>query len=504
MGNRHLLCALSAALLLAAVPAGAAKHKTTAAPPPAHNLVDLDLTPSVPAPAAPPHLRLSASLIDSASVTHAADTVSFDTVEIWKSTSHYMTGMKETGPPEGTVVYYTQRYQVSCKWWTIRRLPEPAQDYVPGKPFQPVAITIDTMQDEFITPQSRYVTLIDRACSGGPLNAGKGFASVDAALAAWTDKFSTMPTTSRLAPPALMRYAGPPPDPWMDGAAPHQFKAVATDPANGNVLFLDTANIVREGQSTTALSFALLGPQTQHFDRMRGSVAALRKARYDCAARTMTVVAQANWDTNARFIGQSQTVFPPRAAGAGMDIDAVCSSNPSPDGPIYASVETAWDATLAGWPPSPLEAWLPCLWDHVPADKRQGYIAQWKATDIDQFVMVKWDERPALAAACNIPEPSSAAAFSKLGLYADQRAVLQILTAAKLDDAAIMAAWRAKPRADRRHYLELTNNVTTENFPSQQAFENRFADALHVRSYNTDARTALARYTRAQAWIEGN
>ncbi len=67
--------ALCVAIALAAASPASAKHKAHAEP--AHNYVDFDLTPSVPAP--PAHgYRDTLMLLDSASATRDGDNVSFD------------------------------------------------------------------------------------------------------------------------------------------------------------------------------------------------------------------------------------------------------------------------------------------------------------------------------------------------------------------------------------------------------------------------------------------
>src|SRR5580692_11173845 len=93
-------------LLLVAAPA-AAKHPRPTAPPspPAHNFVNVDLTASVPVPPGPGSFRYSVVLLDAASVVRSGNTVTFDTLSISRSFGHYMSGNREVGPPEGTIVF---------------------------------------------------------------------------------------------------------------------------------------------------------------------------------------------------------------------------------------------------------------------------------------------------------------------------------------------------------------------------------------------------------------
>ena len=434
--------------VLAAVPAGA-RHSQSALPSTLseHNFVNVDLTSPAPAPPASGVVRLGVTLLDAASLVRDGDTVRFEALSISKTIGHYMSGNQEVGPPEGIVVFNTQRYQASCGWRTQRNIFTPVAPYIPGERFQPFALQPQFLQDAFLAPFSQFTTALDRTCEGRSLNTAKGFTSVAAAVDAWKDNFSALPT-------AVPRIVGrPPAAPSIEVAPSARFRAIATDRSNGNTLFLNLSSVIRDGQSATGQSLALLGPNAQRFSGEYAAVVALRNVQYDCAARTMTVTVQADWDRDERFAGETLAAFAPRSAKEASvietEIETACGTVPPPAGADYSSIQEAWHAIRDSWPPSWLESWLPCLWNHASPDSTNAYVAHWTGASDAQLFRPPEAEMQPLSVACGIPREYADLAFVKLRYYATERAALSRLAGRDLDDAKILAAWRGQGWTER-------------------------------------------------------
>lgn len=132
----------------------------------------------------------------------------------------------------------------------------------------------------------------------------------------------------------------------MTDVSPHRFVVVHMGGGASNMSFLDKAGIIRNGQTVTALSLALLAPQPDRTPFQMAPVAALRDVRYDCAGKTMTVLAQATWNKAMNLTGVSETGFAPRSASRSpviaREIDAVCRPGDDADtAPSFDSVEAA-------------------------------------------------------------------------------------------------------------------------------------------------------------------
>lgn len=296
------------------------------------------------------------------------------------------------------------------------------------------------------------------------------------------------------------------PEAWERGPTPHRYRVVATDPTSGNILLLDLANITRDGQTATAQSLALLGPEAQRFSSDGTGVAMLRDVRYDCMARTMTVIDQAHWDRDERLAGQTQTETAPRGANEApvikAEIDAACGSAP-PDGPDFPSVLAAWHAMRDRWAPSPMDAWIPCLWNHASAESRDAYVTQWTGVPGEKRFQVQQTDAQPLIAACAIPESYADMALDKLRFHAAERATLQRLAARRLEEATILAAWHALDWTERLRFIHDCRSLATSDIEDQLAFKDRFATSLGLRSSDADGRKWLSEYIYAQAWIEG-
>jgi hypothetical protein len=318
-----------ASALIAAIPADAAR-KPVSAPLPTHNFVSLDMTSAGPPPLASNARRNEIDLLDSASATHTGDIVAFDVLIVrrdivWTSPSPGVRAVANLSPPST----HTEHRTASCGWRSLG-----TTNIALGSTHQ------YSMQDQFLDADSPMLPIVDKLCAGTPLAAPRGAASEAAAADTWKDQFGPPPPAL-----AVMRAHSPPrAATWMTGPAPHRFVRVDAD--TGNMSFLDRASIVRNGQTVTALSFALLAPQPGRTSFQMASVAVLREARYDCANKTMTVLAQATWNDAITLTGEDETPFAPWSAGESpviaRQIDAACQPGEDADtAASFDSVEAA-------------------------------------------------------------------------------------------------------------------------------------------------------------------
>ena len=500
------------AVLLVATPV-AAKHARPAPPPlPPHNFVNVDLTVPAPAPPAPGASRLSVALLDAASVVHSGDRVTFDALTISKTFGLYMSGIRSDGPPEGTIVFNTERYQASCGWRTIHMIALPAAPYQAGARYQPFAYQPVSLQDTFLEPFSEFTVAVDKICEGRPPGAARGFGSAAEAVAAWQDDFGALPPPPRMvampAPPRMV--PAPPPIPKSGDGEPaqRQFRSIATDAATGNALYLDAASVVRDGAAATAQSLVLLGPDAQRFAGEGVGVAALRTVRYDCAAHTMTVIAEEVRDRDERVVVTTHTAFAPRGAGEGQviksEIDAACGNAPPPDNPAYSSVLAAWHAardTLGAAADGGVVALF--VEPHSAGKPGRLYRAMDRRAERKAVSGSAGRIRPPLLAACAIAPAYADFALDKLRFYANERAALQKLTARKLDEATILAAWRGLGWTERLLRDHAFHSGVENDIQDRLTFQNSFSISLGLSSADADGRIWLAQYVWSLAWIEG-
>jgi hypothetical protein len=485
--NRALIGVFASVLV--AMPAMAAKHNAKPPTAPAHNFVNYDLTASVPAPLQAGSLRTSVLLFDTAAPTRNGDAVTFETLKIWRQYGHFTLGTKEVGGPTGSIQNTTNRYEASCAWRTLRELPGPAQNGFPDP--------ILGSQPIFLRADSGYLPLIDRLCNGQPLDAAKGFPTAEAATTAWKDDFTPLGHLPIPAPSVSRTVTA---DPWMDGTAPHRFVFVATDAATGNMLYLDRGNLAREGQVVTALSFALLGPEAQIFSPRGMEVAVLRRARYDCAAHTMTVTAQASFDRFETLTGRSENAFAPRSTG--VEIDAACSDSPE-IGSALASTDAAWDEARTHWPQSPYAAWASCLWAHLPEARRTAFTTQWTNGEAPTDA-----EADSALAACDVPSVHNKVALHLLFWYSTQRFALHRLADRNVYEGKIAAAWHALPGADLQQALRAPRGLVVGKIGFEQApnpaqpLANAVADELHVSRQDKETWTWLFLYATSALALE--
>jgi hypothetical protein len=246
----------------------------------------------------------------------------------------------------------------------------------------------------------------------------------------------------------------------------------------------------------TALSFSLLGPEEQQFSWRGQAVAVLRLAHYDCAARTMTITAQADWDRMRALAWQSQTAFVPLHSG--VEIAAACSDDPG-NSPGFTSTDAAWDDARTHWPAAPYMTWATCLWAQMPEELRTSYVEKWTPMGIGSAgFYATQDQADAGIAACGIPLRHSDMALGLLRTYAGQRAALRNLAKRDIDEPKITAAWVALPIADRKRVeSQLTGPVDPI-----VALSNALADKLGVAASDTEVRNWLFHYTLDQLWLE--
>ena len=368
--------------------------------------------------------------------------------------------------------------------------------------FQPFALQPQFLQDAFLAPFSQFTTALDRTCEGRSLNTAKGFTSVAAAVDAWKDNFSALPT-------AVPRIVGrPPAAPSIDVAPSARFRAIATDRSNGNTLFLNLSSVIRDGQSATGQSLALLGPNAQRFSGEYAAVVALRNVQYDCAARTMTVTAQADWDRDERFAGEHlphllRAVQKKPQSSRPRSIPLAAPFLRRRGRTIHQFKRRGTPFAIAGrhhgWRAGyPVSGTTP----RPTARTRMSRIGPARPTR--NFSDRRRPKSNRCRSPAGYPREYADLAFVKLRYYATERAALSRLADRDLDDAKILAAWRGQGWTERLKLIQDFHSFTTSDIEYGLAFRDRFATTLGLRSSDADGRKWLGEYIRSQAWIEGS
>ncbi len=499
-GNVGKLGCLVAGALTVAVGAtpSSARHKAVTPQPPvaAYNFVGLDLSASAPGASNAP--RMAVTLLDTASAARLGDTVTFDVLTISKSFGHYMQGTKEIGPPEGTIMHGSSTYAASCNWRTIRLVSVTPNFWGAGQEM-PVRLLSANQQNAFLGPGSPYLPVIDRLCGNTPLNAAKGYASVDAAVTAWSTTFAGGPHGPFAPPvPATVRPAAPFAMDGIDATKPHRFVRIETDTATGNVRYLDRGTLARDASHVTALTFSLLGPEAQNWNN--GGVAVLQVVNYDCDAHTMTVVRQSDFDRFETLRSTADLPFAPRSVDATAQIAAACATGDDNQG--LSSTEAVWTATQSEWPARPESVWAACLWNNLPAVRRQTYTDHWTGDVGDRF-FVQQSEVPAVFAGCNIPDVHQDDALHSVQQFAMQRAAVARLAARKLDEPALIAAWRALPNADRRRVVRAAHTLNMDDIKFEVGVLVALATRLGVTASDIEGNKWLNAYFTSETFLEG-
>lgn len=448
-----------AVLGLALNAASAKPHQVPAKPHPApaapkHNFVGFDLQPDKPPATPPSYAPHDETLLDTASVVHGGDTLQWD--ELWLQTG--------TPVPQQTVLHVS----ASCGWRSLTRSP---------------------FSIEFMRPSARETLLVDQACAGS-VKTASGYPTADAAAADWAGTL-TNPHVPPPMPSAWQRsdFKTPPHPDWVD--ADHRFISIAGD-ETGTRLFFDRANPVRDGTHVTSQSLAVLGGEVQHWAPVNSPVVALRNVRYDCAARTLTILSQVAWDKLGHMIAVWDTPLTPRGATQSpiisAEIDAACvpGEKPMPD---YPSVMAAWGAAHDVWPPNVTLTHAQCLWTHVPDQRRADFLADPAKVDL-----LPNDEMPAQFAACAIPVEGPAFMKRALQNYGAGRAAL---ADTKLDEATLLAAWKTVPFEQR---LRMTVYTTPDELDWRKDLVRGLARQL---KYRGDIEHLMA-YYRAVAVLDEN
>jgi hypothetical protein len=332
-----VLCA-AAALPAAAKQHGATPHDAG----PRHNFVAFDLSKAVPKPL--PALQIAfVALLDAGTAARDGDTVSFDELYISQNFQARRDDNTKKYTYRTWMVTQVERRIVSCAWRSGRTVRISQSDD------GPVFIRPST-GPSFMGADTQYDLVIDTLCAGRKLEAASGATSIEAAVAMWKDQFQSPATFAMAESRAPDREKRP----WMYGRSLHQFVPVLNETQSGNQIYLDRANLVRDGDTVTALSVVLLGPEAYRAPEAWQGVAMERNVRYDCKARTLTVLAQGTWGSDGRFLGQEAGETPsPRDASespvAAGDIAAACGALAG-DTPSFDSVESAWADGRTHWP----------------------------------------------------------------------------------------------------------------------------------------------------------
>lgn len=525
MGRHSRACAPVAAVLLGWLMLGAA-------PAPAHNFVNSDLKWQTPEPLAPGHFRLAVDLLDTESVTRSGDTVEFDELDIQKTVTHLMSPQTAPGAGPPIVQFETnvQRYQASCGWRTLRRIPKTlaASEFSLASAFNSQQFT----QDGFLGAKSPDRHLLDRICTNTPLNADRGAASAEAAAEFWKDQFGERDYDKLLIMAPKPKQS---PVSWMDGNRRHRFVPVAAPSEAGNRLFVDTANTARRGDIVTALTLVFLGAGAQRFGDEQHAVVALRSERFDCAARTSSLLAQATWNRMGDFLEHSEDAFGTRNADnspvVAAELAAACEGLPV-ETKAYASVEDAWAFAATGWPEPTQTVWVSCVWNRFPQDVRDGFLAQWRlhqppapvvlpppqpwevGTPPEVRAQMKHDwhgkipDLPkvpdSVLSECVVPPASRALAWASFSAYAVQRGALDRLSSTHIDEAKIQAAWHEIPWLDRQRFIRSASILRPETVKTRNDIIKRITDRLGIDADDAVALDQVEHYLLSEARIESN
>jgi hypothetical protein len=248
------------------------------------------------------------------------------------------------------------RFRVACDWRAYRTV---MSSFYDGDGALTSTRGPETPQTSFYGDMAFNARAIDRACGWDTSPASQSFASVKDVLA------HVAQTTQPPKPPPV---SSPPPAPktkasgekvTMLAPAPvrvpttlaefpdvkaHRFAVVARDAAKGHMLFVDWANMKRDGDVVTALTLAVLADETgaQRGPRWRMPVTAMRAMRYDCKAQTYALAGEmfASFDLQFNPVPSSKHVPRPAATSpvAGAALKAACGGE---TGPTFTTVADA-------------------------------------------------------------------------------------------------------------------------------------------------------------------
>jgi hypothetical protein len=379
---------------------------------------------------------------DAAGVSRDGDTVAFDEVRVdWDSD-------RENKP-----YLYAQRlhYRLDCGWLTWTR-EGPSIRHVLGEPGAPGgwagSIATDT-----IGRSEPFARLILDLCSAPPLHQPAGLDSIDAAIRAGAG-----PVPDYLGAPVILAapdHASP--QPWMAPASPFAFSPVEAPSRDGSRLFLDRANLRREGDHVAGYSLVVRGLAARD-PHGYAQTTVLRRVEIDCARGLETITAQAGWNRYGDLAQASEAPWPARDGRwsplVAAEIQAACSS--APGAPVLAGVAAAEDWAHSGWR-RPARSWSPdCVWRAVPAADRAAYVTAivTEKRDADLGRRVGQAISAGLAI-CNVPAAELDGARSATLAVVRQQVALEVMRGENPVDEATLAAaiaaidWRKVERLDR-------------------------------------------------------
>jgi hypothetical protein len=110
---------------------------------------------------------------------------------------------------------------------------------------------------------------------------------------------------------------------------------------------------------------------------------------------------------------------------------------------------------------------------------------------------------PAVFAGCNIPDTHRDDALQRVSQYATQRGALARLATRKLDEAALIGAWRALPNPDRLRVIRALHALNVDDVTFETAVLNKLFTQLGLSASDTDGRNWAKSYFMDEMALEG-
>jgi hypothetical protein len=418
--------------------------------------------------------------IDTASVRRDRDTIFVDLLRVnWLQALVHQGSVAEPPRLIGVIVHL----RLSCAVWASGEIGENNSYDSDGNPQRGFGST--SRSSAIVDAKGHDVGYLDTICAGGALSADKGLPSVQAAMA-WAKQNTTPPG------PRPMVFAPRIPAPptvaaWMAGQVPHQFVPVEAPMAFGASLYLDVANLKREGAMVDGLSLLVLGSEDQRGGTSMGPVVALRRVTYDCARPAMTVRAQATWTRYGEYEGDAEDGFAPRLAGVSStvarEISAACAPEKLASGSSFASVEDAWAHARSFWQPfqSPALKQASCIWNGLSSDYRQGVTAYIIAHPGAEIGLQEGADIPVLQA-CGVQSVNPVMQYGLARYNLRQAAIDALKSGRNLSDADIYGLWKKISWEDRQLLIRVQRGSTAQ--------ERSNADAIIVKATASSGFTA--------------
>ena len=469
----------------------------------AHNFVNSDLTWEPPKPV-PGHTQYNVVLIDTDSAKKTGDTVDFDELILYPS--------NPSVPSQAPLRTILQHQQFSCGWRTFRT----------------------TLRGAFVPPGSFYSLILDRLCAGVPLTTVRGAKSVDDAIAFWKDYLRPPtpadPKTNTITVQHVVRRPVPAATPWIPSS--YDFVPTPVKDATNNTLFLDLSSRSRDGDTVTAFSLIVAGPDFTRASSSFSGVLMLRKSRYDCARRTMIVLSQATFNRYDEMVEDDEEASAERVSDespvTAAAIRAACADGKTPSSSLH-SIDDAWAFARAQWPQLTGHAWPVCVWKNYPDDVRTRYLSDWKTQTSPDFPVAPppgWANAdpeirdlaarslrqfpplpkldPQAAASCGVPQPFLNIAPFSVQAYAMERGALSVLASDNIDEAKIRAAWDALPWSDQQRFIEATMIINSQTLRRKKIAVDGVCDRLGIASDNAAARVQVEYYLVGRARVENS